>query len=132
MQETKRRVRKTILCLLHENSNTIYSNLKWYFKRINVLNFLIDMLTKLQYNVTTEKQSDEDYIEICACNMDLCNSYVSFSSGASSTSPTYPPISKITSNEYQLFGSSSSASYISSNQPTQFNYIIELVNSAVM
>ena len=96
-----------------------------------IFNFVPDFLTKFRYNVTNDHLLEEEYIEVCACKMDLCNSYVS-SSGVSSTSETSSPISKITSNENLEIGSSSSTSYISSTIPTQFNYIFELVNSALM
>ena len=104
--------------------------MKFHLTNIN-LKLVSDFLAKFRYNVTNDHLLEEEYIEVCACKVDLCNSYVS-SSGVASTSETYPPISKITSNENLESGSSSSISYISSNNSSQFNYIFELVNSALM
>ena len=74
-------------------------------------------------------QDQEDYIEVCACSVDLCNSYVS-SSGVSSTLRTYPHSAPILQ---KTTPSGPSSAYSSAPaRDAQFNLLFELVNIDIM
>ena len=75
-------------------------------------------------------QDQEDYIEVCACSVDLCNSYVS-SSGVSSTLRTYSAIPASILQKTTPSGPSSSYSSAPA-RGAQFNILFELVNIDIM
>ena len=91
------------------------------------------MSDNVKVNGTSFIGTDEEYNEVCACNMDLCNSFTS-SSGVASILWSYPLFSpsKTTTNGFNPNGPSSAVSYSSSSDHTQFNFAFELVNTAVM
>ena len=76
--------------------------------------------TYTEFNRTLQLNIEEDYIELCACNLDLCNSYIS-SSGVSSNF-----------DDLERLANTLPTAHSSSTVPAKFNYIFELVNIVVM
>ena len=70
--------------------------------------------TYTEFNRTLQLNIEEDYIELCACNLDLCNSYIS-SSGVSTNF-----------GDLERFANTLPAAHSSSTVPAKFNYIFEL------
>ena len=101
---------------------------KWY-----IFIYQIGVFTTRHFIRKQRQIAEEEYIEVCACSVDLCNSYVS-SSGVASTLQPYPALTPSLSTSYKNtpIGPSSSFSYSSSTSPTQFNFVFELVNTSVM